>query len=141
MFPNVGHNKKRYKCVQEIVAKHLGLRQLQVKYPWLTEFLKAVVRGRLALNRPVDTNLDCLTVAEAKRMGESLPQALRARKTPQSGLYQWKNQNMSVRQMCAKYDFFEPMMLAISQEVLKSAPWGVVWRVCTGAILYVHGQS
>jgi len=31
----------------------------------------------------------------------------------------------------------ESMMLTVAQEVMKTAPWGLMWRVCTGAFLSV----
>jgi hypothetical protein len=47
-------------------------------------------------NRAVSAKLECLSEKEVKRIGANLNQALRARKTPEAGLYQWRNQNRSM---------------------------------------------
>jgi len=36
-----------------------------------------------------------------------------------------------------KYDWVESMLLEVAQEVMNTAPWGLMWRVCTGATLSV----
>ena len=36
-----------------------------------------------------------------------------------------------------RYDWVESMLLEVAQEVMKTAPWGLMWRVCTGATLSV----
>ena len=34
-----------------------------------------------------------------------------------------------------RYDWVESMLLEVAQEVMNTAPWGLMWRVCTGATL------
>ena len=81
--------------------------------------------------------MECLSVLEARKIGRSLAPALKARKTPEAGLYQWKMQNRSMIELFNEYPWTEDMLLAIAKEVLKTAPWGLAWRVTTGAFLSV----
>ena len=63
--------------------------------------------------------------------------ALKQRKTALAGLYQWKNQNRSMVELFERYGWVESMMLEVSQEAMNTAPWGLMWRVGTGATLSV----
>jgi hypothetical protein len=85
----------------------------------------------------VSTKLECLSTAEASKIGRSLAPALKARKTPEAGLYQWKMQNGSMIELFNEYPWTEDMLLAIAKEVLKTAPWGLACRVSTGAFLSI----
>ena len=135
MFP--GKKKKRYKEVGRIIEANTGLTELKKIYPWLGMFLVGIVRGQLHLNSPVSTRLACLSNLEAKRIGCNLGQALRQRKTADAGVYQWKMQNPAMVQLFGKYPFMESLLLKVAKEVLKTAPWGLVWRVATGAGLSI----
>jgi hypothetical protein len=135
MHPGGLKNLKRWEQVADIVRKHAGLREMAKTYPWLEDFLREAVRGSLAFASSVDTRLDCLTKAEARKIGGSLSAALRQRKTPEAGLYQWMQQNRGVRELFEAHPWMEELMIAIAKEVLKTAPWGLVWRVLTGALL------
>ena len=79
------------------------------------------------------TKLDSLSEKEARRIGRSLISALRLRKT--GGLYQWKTQNKCMVEFFEKRNWAESMMLEVAHELLKTAPWGLAWRVCVGATL------
>ena len=61
--------------------------------------------------------------------------ALRQRKSALAGLHQWKMQNLSMVELFERCDWVESMMLEVAQEVMNTAPWGLMWRVCTGATL------
>jgi hypothetical protein len=137
MFPGGPKNKKRWEMVDALVDSHAGLRKMAKTYPWLKAFLAASVRGRFSFAASVSTKLECLSTAEASKIGRSLAPALKARKTPEAGLYQWAMQNRSMIELFNEYPWTEDMMLAIAKEVLKTAPWGLAWRVSTGAFLSV----
>jgi len=46
-------------------------------------------------------------------------------------------QNRSMMELFGKYDWVESMLLEVAQEVMNTAPWGLMLRVCTGATLSV----
>ncbi|GMI42621.1 hypothetical protein TeGR_g4453 [Tetraparma gracilis] len=66
-------------------------------------------------------------------MGKSLSKALRARKTADAGVLQWKNQNPSMEELFEKYPWVEEMVLTMGEELLKNAAWGLWFRVITGS--------
>ena len=132
-----GENKrqKRWEGVEEIVKGNEGLRELAEEFPWLVSFLREAVRGQLHLNKPCSTKLEVVVEEEGMQIGRNLGQALRQRKTASAGMYQWKMQNRAMVELFEKHKWMEALVLTISQAVLKTAPWGLVWRVFMGAAL------
>jgi hypothetical protein len=141
MHPGRKKNTKPWEMVQERIESHAGLREFRRTFPWLKGFLEEAVRGQMARAKSVKTKLDCLSEAEARRIGHSLSAALRARKTADAGLYQWEHQNRSMVELFERFPWTRDMMLAISQEVLRTAPWGLAWRVGAGALLSVADMA
>jgi len=137
MHPGGEKGKKPWRTVRDVVEKHKGLRELGEEHEWLVGFLEEVVRGRLVMSGTVHTKLECLSEMEARKIGRSLMPALKQRKTALAGLHQWKMQNASMVELFERYGWVEIMMLEVAQEVMNTAPWGLMWRVCTGATLSV----
>jgi len=44
-------------------------------------------------------------------------------------------QNRSMVALFERHDWVESMLLEVAQEVMNTAPWGLMWRVCAGATL------
>jgi len=132
---SVSAKEKNKLNVKTIIKSHCALSELQKTYPWLEVFLSEVVKGRLSLNRPIGEKLSCLSSYEAQRIGKNLGGALRQRKTPQAGLYQWKMQNPAMVELFEQHESVEALMLVVSSVVVKQALWGLLWRVSTGACL------
>jgi len=135
MHPGGEKRKKPWQKVRDILGRHRGLKKLSVEFDWLTGFLEEVVRGKWVRSGRVSTKLECLSEKEARKIGRSLMPALKQRKTALAGLHQWKMQNRSMVELFERYDWVESMLLEVAQEVMKTAPWGLMWRVCTGAAL------
>jgi hypothetical protein len=135
MYPGGDKSKKPWEKVEEIVRKHQGLAKLLGEFPALVALLQEIVRGKLAMAGSVSTKLECLSKAEAKKIGRSLAPALKSRKTPEAGLYQWKCQNTSIVELCQQHPWVESMLLEMSRILLKTAPWGLAWRVGFGAFI------
>jgi len=135
--PGGEKGKKPWRKVRDVMGRHRGLTELSVEFDWLAAFLKEVVRGKWVMSGSVSTKLECLSKKEARKIGRSLMPALKQRKTAEAGLHQWKMQNQSMVELFERYDWVESMLLEMAQEVMKSAPWGLMWRVCTGAFLSV----
>ena len=137
MHPGGEKGKKPWQKVGGVVEKHRGLNKLSIECDWLADFLEAVVRGRWVVAGSVSTKLECLSKKEARKIGRSLMPALKSRKTAVAGLHQWKMQNRSIVELFERYDWMESLLLEAAQEVMNTAPWGLMWRVCTGAFLSV----
>jgi len=123
--------------ISEVVQAHSGLKELARQYAWFEVLLKQIVSGRLFFKSSVDTKLVSLSASEARKIGRNLMACLRARKTAEAGLFEWKNQNRSMVELFERHSWVESMILAMSREILKTAPWGLVWRVLTGSGLSV----
>ncbi|GMI53113.1 hypothetical protein TeGR_g14713 [Tetraparma gracilis] len=132
-YPNEKNKKTPSEAVAHIVKLHKGLSELSQEYPWIVAFLEEVLLGGLHRNKAVSTKLDCLSEAEARKIGKNLPGALRARKQASGGVYQWKNQNPSMVELFEKYPWVEEMVETMGEELLKNAAWGLWFRVITGS--------
>ena len=117
MYPDKTNMKKPRRAVADIVEKHAGLKELSEEYPWLRAFLEEAVGTDLHLRKETGTKLDCMSEKEARRIGKSLAPSLRARKTANAGVFQWKNQNRSVKQLFKQHGWFEETILTIAKEV------------------------
>jgi len=137
MHPGGEKGKKPWQKVRDVVQKHRGLKEVSIEYDWLAGFLEEVVRGRWVRSGSVSTKLACLSEMEARKIGRSLMPALKQRKTAVAGLHQWKMRNRSMVELFERYGWVESMLLEVAQEVMNTAPWGLMWRVCTGATLSV----
>jgi hypothetical protein len=119
-YPDEKNKKTPSKAVANLVKLHKGLDQLSPKHPWIVGFLEEVLSGKLRLNKAVSTKLECLSEAEARRIGKNLPQALRARKTAEGGVYQWEKQNPSMVELFEKYPWVEETVETMGEEVRAS---------------------
>ncbi|GMI28253.1 hypothetical protein TeGR_g4924, partial [Tetraparma gracilis] len=133
IYPDAENRSAPRKAVARIFKLHKGLSQLAQEFPWIVALIEEVVSGRLSMALAVKTKLECLSELQARDMGKSLSKALRARKTADAGVYQWKNQNPSMVELFKKYPWVEEMITTIGEEVLKNAPWGMFFRVVTGS--------
>mmetsp|Transcript_23176 Transcript_23176/g.43548 ORF Transcript_23176/g.43548 Transcript_23176/m.43548 type:complete len:1049 (-) Transcript_23176:44-3190(-) len=119
----------------EVMMKGKALAAFTEKYPWYPLFMKQVLAGKLSLGKPIKTKLVCLTDLEAKQIGKNLIPALRSKKLAEAGVDQWKVQNNAVKELMEKYVWFYPMILVVSKGIVKSAAWGLMWRVVVGTVL------
>jgi len=140
VHPGGPKNSSPWEAVQAVVDRHRGLKSLAAEYRWLVPFLEEAVKGKLSVNQPVETKLGSLSVQEARRIGKNLSWTLRQRKA-EAGLDQWKRQNKSMEELFEKHAWIESAMLAISQEIVKTAPWGLMFRVWSGASLSVLSMA
>ena len=96
MFGKIKGEQHRHMGVKRIFKCHKGLVELEKEYPWITFLFEELMKGHLAMNTPKNSKLGNLSVKEAMAIGKSLVPCLKARKTPQAGIYQWQMQNPSM---------------------------------------------
>ena len=99
------------------------------------------VRGSLNLNKPVSTKMVCVSEKEAAQMGKNLILALKSRKVIAAGVDQWRLQNRAVGELVEKHEWFMPMVVVISKSIVKTAAWGLMWRVTLGGELRKRGDD
>ncbi|GMH58858.1 hypothetical protein TrLO_g8001 [Triparma laevis f. longispina] len=127
--------KKRIERLKEVLTRSRAMRELTETLPWVEVMLVPAVRGNLNINRAVSTKLVCVSEKEAAQIGRNLIPALKSKKLVNAGVDQWKVQNRAIRELMKKYTWFEPMIVEISKGIVKTAPWGLMWRVALGAVL------
>ena len=123
------------KLIDSVHTRFRCLRQLSEKYPYMVPLLAEASKTRLKGVLEVETSLIRLTTFEGRSIGASLSSSLRARKTAESGLDQWRLNYPSMVELCERHPFVEQMLLVIAKRVLKNAVWGLQWRVGIGAAL------
>jgi hypothetical protein len=119
-YPDEKNKKTPSEAVAHIVKLHKGLSQLSQEYPWIVALLEEILLGGLHRNKAVSTKLECLSESDARRIGKILPQALRARKTAEGGVYQWMRQNPSMVELFEKHPWVKEMVETMGEEVRAS---------------------
>ena len=60
---------------------------------------------------------------------------MKARKTAESGLDQWRLNYPALVEFWERHQFAESLFLIVAKHVLRKAIWGLQWRVAIGAVL------
>ena len=92
-------------------------------------------QGELYLNHPIDTKMVCLNDDEAGQIGRNLIPALRSKKKIEAGIDQWRVQNRAAKEFLEHNPWFQTTLKVVSKGVVRTAPWGLFWRVIVGAVL------
>ena len=61
--------------------------------------------------------------------------ALKSRKLVSAGVDQWRVQNKAMKELMEEHEWFEPMITVVGRGIVKTAAWGLMWRVTLGAVL------
>mmetsp|Transcript_10792 Transcript_10792/g.22152 ORF Transcript_10792/g.22152 Transcript_10792/m.22152 type:complete len:1934 (-) Transcript_10792:39-5840(-) len=126
---------ERIKHVKDVVKASRALHKVCEKYPWLVVFLQRACTGDFAVNHPLSTKLVCVTEREARILGNNMMPSLRSRKLARSGVDQWRLQNRAAAELLQEFPWMYDMLVALGEGVIKAAPWGLMFRVITGAII------
>ncbi|GMH49741.1 hypothetical protein TL16_g00600 [Triparma laevis f. inornata] len=86
----------------------------------------------MATNKAVSTKMVCMSEKEADQIGRNLTPALKSRKVVGAGVAQWRGQNPAVGELMDEHPWVEQMMLVLSKGIVKTAAWGLMWRVTLG---------
>ena len=90
--------------------------------------MQRIRTAALAKNRPVSTQLKRLGESEARIIGNNLMPALKSNKTAAAGIDLWRRQNKAVDDLLTEYPWMQGFFVALGQDVIKAAPWGLKWR-------------
>ncbi|GMH55451.1 hypothetical protein TL16_g01910 [Triparma laevis f. inornata] len=127
--------KKRVERLAEAFEKSRALRELAETLTWIKAMLAVAIEGGLHRNIAITTKLVCVSEKEAIRIGKNLMPALKSRKVIGAGVDQWRGQNPAVGELMDEHNWVEQMMLVLSKGIVKTAAWGLMWRVTLGAVL------
>ncbi|GMH72745.1 hypothetical protein TL16_g05998 [Triparma laevis f. inornata] len=132
--------KQRLKRFEEVLKRSHALKQVVRtvgRFAWFPTTMREILKGDLYLNYPVDTKMVCLDEDEAGQIGRNLIPALRSKKKVEAGIDQWRVQNRAAREFLEDNPWFQTTLKIVSKGVVRTAPWGLFWRVTVGAVLSV----
>mmetsp|Transcript_18700 Transcript_18700/g.38909 ORF Transcript_18700/g.38909 Transcript_18700/m.38909 type:complete len:1880 (-) Transcript_18700:55-5694(-) len=130
----VNFRKNKMKHVEMVCKSSLAIIEVTKKYPWFILILQRARQGQISLNHSMSTKLECVTEKEAKVIGNNLMPCLKSRKVAKTGVDQWRLQNRAVGELFEEFPWVEDMFVAVSEGVVKAAPWGLMFRVILGAL-------
>jgi hypothetical protein len=129
------HSRKdKERHVEEVCKENVALREVVKKYPWFVTLLKRARLCELSSNSSVSTKLECVEEKEARVIGNNLMPCLKSRKVIKAGVDMWRLQNRAVEELFEEFPWMEGMFVEIGKGVVKTAPWGMLWRVTVGAV-------
>ena len=134
---NIEPNVDKLDVISSFLNKHLALRELVDKYPWLPVMIDAITDMKLTLSVAVNSKLECITERDAENIGKSLAIAIRSRKTVSAAVDQWRLAYPSMRQLIDTYPWLTDLFTTLSLHVSKTARWGIIQRVGMGAFLCI----
>ena len=131
-----GQNKYHIR-VSSIVNKHVALKELTAMYPWFPSLVEGMLQNWLVDPVVIRTKLDNLSSKEAYTIGKTFALALFDRQAAGPAVDMFCNEYVSLVELTKKQRFFEAMAVKIGQRKLEQAPWGLIFKVGTGAVLGV----
>jgi hypothetical protein len=126
--------KDRERHVEEVCNKNVALREVVKKYPWFVTLLKRARLCEFSSNSSQSTKLECVEEKEARVIGKNLMPCLKSRKVIEAGVDMWRLQNRAVGELFEEFPWIEGMFVEIGKGVVKTAPWGLFFRVTVGAV-------
>ncbi|GMI40538.1 hypothetical protein TrCOL_g9712 [Triparma columacea] len=128
--------KKQFKIdtVRGVCADSSALSELLESYPWFETVLKRARLGEIKLNRAVSKGLEDITEEDARVLGNNLMPCLKSRQIIRAGVDAWRLQNRAIGELFDIYPWIEDMFISLSTGVVKSAHWGLAFRVTSGAV-------
>jgi hypothetical protein len=121
-------------AVRSFIGSNYVLRQAEEKYVFVTPLLNAVVKNKLLGLRKVEAKAVELGEKEGKEIGESLARGLAINTKPDAAVDAFILNFPALQELDEEYEWFRPMLEAISYRLLEEVPWGLKARVTVGAI-------
>ena len=129
--------KQRVERLPEVLERSAALAELKAKYVAFEPMMRSFLSGRLALKRAVDTKLVCTSDKDGDQLGKNGVMAVKAKKLVAAGINDFRLQNVAVNELFEIYPFLQPAFTNMAREVVRTAPWGLRWRVSVGALLSI----
>ncbi|GMH96227.1 hypothetical protein TrST_g8696 [Triparma strigata] len=83
----------------------------------------------------VRTKAECVSEKEAAQIGDSLSAALMTEQLMEAGVRLWIMENRPLKEISSELIWFEPFIVVLSKGIVKTAAWGLMWRVILGTFL------
>ncbi|GMH73670.1 hypothetical protein TrST_g7194 [Triparma strigata] len=128
-------SKQRVERVKELMKENRALRNLVAKYSWVPTMMVAASKGKLHMIHTVRTKAECVSEKEAAQIGDSLSAALMTEQLMEAGVRLWIMENRPLKEISSELIWFEPFIVVLGKGIVKTAAWGLMWRVILGTFL------
>ena len=118
--------------IENVCKESAALREVVKKYPWFVTLLKKARLGNFAFKKTMHTKLTCVEENEAMVIGSNLMSCLKSTKTARAGVDMWRLQNRAAGELFVEFPWIVGMFYALGEGVVKTAPWGLAFRVLVG---------
>ena len=119
-----------------VIKKHVGLKEYALSNPWFP-FLVAGMLNNWIADTYVTSKLDDLSNREALAIGRSFAAALEDRMVAEAGVDLWIHQFPALVELSKSNKFFLSMATTIGKRKILKAPWGLGFKVGSGAVLSI----
>ena len=121
-------------AVRSFIGSNYVLRQAAEKYAFVTPMFGAVVKSKLCKLRKVEGKAIELGEKDGREIGESLARSLAVNTQPVAAVDAFILNFSALQELDEEYEWFRPMLEAVSYRLLEEVPWGLKMRVTVGAI-------
>ena len=121
-------------AVKGFVATSDVLTGARDRYAFFQPMLIAVVENKLRRLKNVGAKAEELEDKDGKDIGEGLAKILAFSTNPQAAVDEWRLQFPALIELDKEYNWFRPLLEAMSFKLLEQALWGVKMRVTAGAL-------
>ena len=106
-------------------------------YPIMPSLLSGMISSGIVASsaKTFTTTLSSLTHEEAYLTGRSLGALLAFEQIAEGAVALWLSQHESMQELAEANPHFKPLAVTIARRQLMQAPWGMAFRVITGAVI------
>ncbi|GMH94241.1 hypothetical protein TL16_g12850, partial [Triparma laevis f. inornata] len=105
------------------------------KLEWVHDLMAQILRNRLRLVKHTDVEFSSVTSKDAQHIGMALPASLATNSMVVAGVEEWIQRFPALLTLEQEVDWFKPMVLAVAQQLILKASWGLKARVVFGAAI------
>jgi hypothetical protein len=123
--------------VASVVKNHFALKDFTAIHPWFPFLVEGMLSRRLRDAIDVSTKLENLSRKEALTIGRSFALTVFDRQVADAAVDMFINEYPALVVLAKREKFFVAMVATIAQRKIETAPWGLIFKVGTGAVLGV----
>ena len=94
-----------------------------------------MLKNRLRILKHTDVKFEDVTDKDAQHIGKALASSLATNSMAEAGVEEWIQRFPAMVVLEKQVEWFKPMILAVSQQLLIRASWGLKLRVALGAAI------
>ena len=94
-----------------------------------------MLKNRLRMRKHTDVKFEDMTDKDAQHIGKALASSLATNSMAEAGVEEWIQRFPAMVVLEKQVEWFKPMTLAVSQQLINRASWGLKFRVAIGAAI------